>query len=70
MRRGLRLKTQSSLDLLGMLSNLMEPRGRIQGVIQVFNDVLRMFKSDAEPDRFDAYACSTLFVGGHLPVGR
>lgn len=52
-----------------MLGDPIEPRGRIQCVIQVFNDVPRMFNSDAEPDRFDAYACSTLFVGGHLPVG-
>jgi hypothetical protein len=39
-------------------------------LIQVFNDVLRTFESDAEPDRFDAYASPTLFVGNHLPVGR
>src|SRR5580698_1832615 len=52
-----------------MLSNPIEPRCRIQGLIQVFNDVLRMFEPDAEPDRFGAYTCPTLFVWSHLPVG-
>jgi hypothetical protein len=37
-----------------MLSNPIESRGRIQGLIRVFNDVLRMFESDAEPERLDA----------------
>jgi hypothetical protein len=55
---------------LGILSNPVELRGSSQGLIQVFNDVLLVFESDAEPDRFDAYACPTLFVGSHLPVGR
>ena len=45
-------------------------RGRMQRLIQVFDDVLRVFDSDAEPNGFGAYACAKLLVAGHLAMGR
>lgn len=59
----------SSTSMLGS-KHLLQPTGYAQSLIQVSDDVLMMFQSDAQPDRFDAYACSPLFVGGHLPMGR
>lgn len=41
----------------------------MQGLIQIFDDVLRVFDPDAEPNRFGVYARPKLFVAGHLSVG-
>ena len=45
-------------------------RGRMQRLIQILDNVLRVFDSDAEPNGFRAHPCAKLLVLGHLSMGR
>src|ERR1700677_3103484 len=42
---------------------------RAQGLLEVFDDVLDMLDSDAQPDRLGADPSAHLLVGGHLAMG-
>ena len=45
-------------------------RDRIQGLAEIIDDVLDVFESDAQTYRLSGDACSALFLGCHLSMGR
>ena len=61
---------RSGMCLLSRRHTACNWRGRMQRLIQILDNVLRVFDSDAEPNGFRAHACAKLLVLGHLSMGR